>query len=234
MQSAHMPKSQFLRYWPTVGKEEESPYYWLYKFLERIPDYGPGHPCWELFGDVDEYEFWQWLEGPAESSLITIEPIVVDFINDEDTAAVRDDGKVIVSIDPHADLNSLIRDFFQVLEDSGVPLQKNSAGRPKLSEEIERSTRLGTKFLLAVEPKIERIKRAIEVRDMAATGVDPHDIAKKLGLMTYQKGDLGGEEKSRRDAVEGVRLAIADYDSIIEGLSRQPPRFPAYGLKPQL
>lgn len=228
MQSVHTPKSQAFRYWPTVGKEEDSPYYWLYKFLERIPDYGPDHPCWELFGDVDEYEFWEWLEGPAVSSLLTIEPIAVNFINDEDVLTARDSGKLIVAIDPHADLSSLMRDFFQVLAESGASFQKNSVGRPEEIDEIIRSIQLGTKFHLEGVPQTERMKRAIQAKDLAASGADPEDIAKEIGLGKYTRGHFIGKEKTRRDAIEDVRLAIADYDSIIKGLSLQTPRFPAY------
>lgn len=228
MQAAYMPKSQFWRYLPNAGREEESPYFYLHGFLTRLPNYNEHHPCWSIFGRVNGLSFWDWMNGQGEAALITAEPVAVQFVEDGEIAAARKAGAAIVFINPKADFDSLMRDFLQVLEELGVVTEKKGRGRPKAVDEAERAGKMGTTFVLEGVPQIKRLRQALHVKALTDASHDPEDVAERAGLATYTKGDLEGEKKERRDAVESVRRALADYHSIIEGLSLPTPKFPVF------
>lgn len=226
MQDAYMPRSQFFRLSTDSENEHESPYYYLYQFLKRVPGYDDLKELTELFGDARALSFAEWWEQFGEPALITGEPIAVDFIGRDQISEAEGAGKAIVFIDPKADFNSLMRDFLQVLNELGVDCDKKAVGRPGAKLEKERAIGLGTKFVLEHTSPVLRLQQALKARELADAGNDPAAIAKALGLDTYTKGHFEGQKKERRDAVESVRRALADYRSIMEGLSLPSPRFP--------
>lgn len=226
MHDAYMPRSQFFRISTESEDERGSLYYFLYQFLIRVPDYDSHKELTELFGDARSLSYEEWWDKFGEPAIITGEPVAVDFIARDQLSEAEKAGKAILFIDPKADFNSLMRDFLQVLSELGVDCNKNGVGRPRAQLEKERAIGLGTKFVLEHMPPVLRLQQALKARELADAGNDPAAIAKALGLDTYTKGDFEGQKKERRDAVESVRRALADYRSIIEGLSRPSPKFP--------
>lgn len=236
-----MPNSRFFEYWPIEGREEESPYFYLYQALRFVPDYGGTHALWSLFGDVLGLSFWAWFDEYGEPALCTYEPIAVDFVhNPIEVEAARERGAAIVFVDAGADLNSLMRDFIQVIEELGVVTEGRLWHRPEPrhddeadktrkrrqrptndAERRERAYQLGTRFTLERVPSVKRLRNALKVHELEQRGMEAEEIAKELGLDTYKAGE---EKKGRREYVESIRRCRLDALSIMKGL--QAGKFP--------
>jgi hypothetical protein len=53
--------------WDEVGETDwkESVYYWWWEYMKRNKEYGPGHPLWEDFGDINT-DFREWWIAKGE------------------------------------------------------------------------------------------------------------------------------------------------------------------------
>lgn len=117
---------------PVAGKFEQSAYYYWYRYMQLVEGYGPGHPLWEDFGDV-QLPFWNWWCSYGEDLFMTGEnPGFDELVTDEDIQQARADGAYIVRIDPGCTRDYLALAFRDFMEERGI---RKVVGRRKMEEE---------------------------------------------------------------------------------------------------
>ena len=168
--------SQFVLHYPEHGKFEESAYYYWYRYMQLVENYGRRHPLWEDFGDV-KMPFWDWWCAHGEDIFLTGEKDgIMELNSDEEISKARAESAFIVRIDPDCPRDYLMYAFKLFLDENGILPR---AGRKFHKDEV----RL-TKYPFFSRPDVNALKNSLNVFEARQREPRPtlYQIGCELGL----------------------------------------------------
>lgn len=126
-----------------------------YLFMREVEDYGPKHPLWKDFGDVQK-PFWDWWCDHGEDIFMTgVESGVEELTSDEDIQRARAEGAYLVRVDPDCTRDYLMFVFQDFLDEKGI---RKKPGRRKHKDEMKFA-----RYPFYQRPDVESLRVALEV-----------------------------------------------------------------------
>ena len=168
--------SQFVLHYPEEGKLEESAYYYWYRYMQLVENYGSQHPLWNDFGDV-KMPFWDWWCAHGEDIFMNGEKDGVKRLDsNQEIAEARSDRAYIVRIDPDCPRDYLMYAFNLFLDENGIHPR---TGRKPHKEEVR-----FCKYPFYRRPDIESLKNTLKVFEARQRKPRPtlYEIGRQLGL----------------------------------------------------
>lgn len=166
----------FEQHEPEEGALEESAYYYWYLFMREVEDYGPKHPLWKDFGDVQK-PFWDWWCDHGEDIFMTgAESGVEELASDEDIQRARAEGAYLVRVDPDCTRDYLMFVFQDFLDEKGI---RKKPGRRKHKDEMKFA-----RYPFYQRPDVESLRVALDVWKLKQKKpkVSLYEIGRRLGL----------------------------------------------------
>lgn len=161
---------------PEEGAFEKSAYYYWYLYMQLVEGYGPKHPLWRDFGDV-QMPFWDWWCAHGEDIFATGEKSgVEELVSDDDIQKARSDGAYVVRVDPDCTRDYLMFYFQDFLDEKGI---RTTAGRRQHKDEVKFA-----RYPFYQRPDVKSLRITLEVWKLRQQLPRPtlYEIGRKLRL----------------------------------------------------
>lgn len=165
-----------MQHYPEEGKFENSAYYYWYLYMREVGDYGPKHPLWEDFGDV-QMPFWDWWCAHGEDIFATGEKSgVEELVSDDDIQQARSEGAYVVRVDPDCTRDYLMFYFQDFLDEKGI---RPTAGRRPHKDEVKFA-----RYPFYQRPDVKSLRITLDVWKLRQQQPKPtlYEIGRKLRL----------------------------------------------------
>lgn len=205
---------------------KDSAYYWWYRFMQKVPDYGPAHPLWEEFGDVTQ-GFWDWWIKHELTFAPGLLPGVALLETEEDFETARKEGALFVRVDPNNTRHYLRFAFESFMQEMDIP---DTPGRKKHTDEDRMAKRP-----FENRPEVRGLEKAFRVYELrtAESELSLYDIGVRLNLNPNARVKKGMTPKERADKINSMNATVSRYwrhaQSIIEHVAEG--QFPVLASK---
>lgn len=219
----------FALHYPKESKLEDSAYYWWYRFMGLLKDYGPAHPLWDDFGDVT-LPFWDWWIAIGEDLFSTgALDGVCELFTDDEVAEARSEGAYIVRVDGSCSREFLERMFRDFLDEKKI---SKTPGRKRFDDTHEF---LPARRNFDKTPDARSLKNSFKVLEKWLEKEEKHkkmslyDIGVAIGTINPQaiilKTDVGEKQDDKKNSMTAtVSRYLRWGKSILAGVGEG--RFP--------